>query len=364
MNIKNILYIGSVYPTLHGASVAAKFLVEGLRDAGYNVSLLNTVFNESLISLEKFSLIKIFKFVVYYLNLLLILIFKKIDCVIIIHSLRWIAFYKDSLYIRLCYIFNKKIILYAQGEGFFELFYEKLPNKKKKYIDRIFRKISKVVVVSNSIKKEYLKWLSEDDINVIFNICQPIIPQNEEIKKKDNEEINLLFLSMIIENKGIFILLEAFKDLLNKYNNLRLIVCGDFLSSREIDKNRFFNFIKDNKVGNFIDYRGRVSGELKKQAYLDADIFILPTLRESFGIVNIEAMSSALPVISTCQGAIPEYIINYENGFIVNPLNSENLSKHIELVLKDHDLKYQMGLNNREKFFEMFSEDIFINKWS
>jgi glycosyltransferase involved in cell wall biosynthesis len=360
---KNVLYIGSVYPVLHGASVAAKHFVEGMMTNGNNVLLLNTIYNKNLNTIERFSINKILRFIYYFYKLIVILLFKKIDTVVLMHSFRWAAFFKDSIFIKLCLVFKKKVILYAQGEGFLELFYNDLTIKKKQYIDNVLKRVFKIVVVSNSLKKEYIQWINPDKIFVVYNICDPIIGKNEIVERNNRNNINLLFLSTITEGKGIFDLLKAFNELQNFHNNIKLIVCGDFLLAHESDKLKYFRYIEDYQLSDFVEYRGRVVEEEKKRAFTDADIFVLPTHRESFGIVNIEAMSAGLPVVSTYQGAIPEYIEDGENGFLYNPGDYAELAEKLKILIENESLRKSIGEKNRRKFFELFSRKKFIDSW-
>lgn len=359
----NLLFIGQVYPTIHGASVAAKHLVEGFQEnSAIKIYLLNTRFNTSIRTIEKFSLIKVLKLLWYFLKLFYYLVFKNISSVIVMHSFIWNSFYKDTLFIRLCLLFNTNIILYAQSIGFKELFYDKIDEKKRKYVNKIMLRAKKIVVVSEIMKKEYGLWFDKNNIYKIYNINSPILDFCE-IRNYNTDKVNLLFLSIICEMKGIFLLLEVFKELVQKYNNLYLIVCGSFWDNGKEEEKSFFDFIKKNSLEDKLDLRGLVNGSEKKKAFLDADIFVLPTLRESFGIVNIEAMSAGLPVISTYQGAIPEYIADSMNGFLTESGNKTQLQEKIEILIKNRELRLMMGQKNREDFKRKFSFEIFLEAW-
>jgi len=224
------------------------------------------------------------------------------------------------------------------------------------------KKISKIVVVSEIMIKEYTEWITEENIFKIFNVCEPIISRSE-VKNYNNDKTNILSISFISKDKGIFVLLEAFRNLAKKYNNINLIICGSFLNQLEDDKKNFLKLIKNEEIINKIEYMGVVNGENKKKVFLDSDIFVLPTLRDSFGIVNIEAMSAGLPVISTYQGAIPEYIEDGVNGFLIRDVTSEELEKKLEILINNKSLIEEIGLRNRDKFFRLFSKNIFIEEW-
>lgn len=357
------LFIGSVYPTIHGAAYVSKSLIEGFNNnSNIRIKLLNTSYNNNINTIEKFSYIKILKLFYYLLQLIWVLSTTKIDKIIYIHSFVWNSFLKDSLFLKICLWFNKDIILYANGIGFNSLFYDKLSAQKQKYIDGIFQKVYKIIVVADEMISEYSNWVSKDKIIKIYNVCEPIMRQDQE-RFYNSNDIKILFISYIGEAKGIFDLLYAFNSLIKNNINVKLIVCGSFRKDRPEDEKMFFDYLEKNNLFQFVDLRGQVSGKDKVKAFLDADIFVLPTLRESFGIVNIEAMSAGLPVISTYQGAIPEYIENGINGYLYSPGDRNSLISLLEKLINNKEERLLMGMNNRKKFFELFDFKIFLNNW-
>jgi glycosyltransferase involved in cell wall biosynthesis len=352
-----------VYPTLHGAAVAAREFVEGLSREKFHVELVNTVFNDKLNTLEKASAGKVIKLAKYIAETAQILSFKKVDAAVLIHSFRWSSFYKDTLFIRLCLFFKKRVILYAHGIGFDTLFYDTLSPKRQQYIDRIFKRISDVVVVSQAMEKEYLRWFRPEQIHLIYNVSEPVFFKDEAIDRGNRSSTTILFLSAVTEPKGIFVLLDAFKNLAARHEDLRLIICGSFWDTRPEDKVRYETFLAENDFFKKVEFRGMVSGEDKKKAFKDADIFVLPSLRESFGIVNIEAMSAGLPVVSTLQGAIPEYITEGVNGFLVESGDAAALEKRLEMLINDGALREKIGEHNRRDFFANFTREKFQKLW-
>jgi glycosyltransferase involved in cell wall biosynthesis len=80
-----------------------------------------------------------------------------------------------------------------------------------------------------------------------------------------------------------------------------------------------------------------------------SSVFVLPTLSESFGIVNLEAMASGLPIVATKVGGLPDIIKSGENGFLVEPKNPEAVAEKILLVLRDDALRERISKNNKDK---------------
>ena len=97
---------------------------------------------------------------------------------------------------------------------------------------------------------------------------------------------------------------------------------------------------------------GRVYGEEKETLFAKSDIFVFPSYyeRETFGIVNIEAMSWGLPVISSNEGAISEVVQDGISGFIVNPKSPKEIADRILTLVNNPDLRRKMGVKGRELF--------------
>ena len=92
--------------------------------------------------------------------------------------------------------------------------------------------------------------------------------------------------------------------------------------------------------------------------YLQAmDIYVLPSLTETSSLSTLEAMSAGLPVIATCVGAIPDYIISNKNGILFNPRDVDFLIKIIVDLYVHKELGDKLGKNARETASKFKWED-------
>lgn len=161
----------------------------------------------------------------------------------------------------------------------------------------------------------------------------------------------VLFVGRISPEKGIDVMFEA---LSKSTLDFELWVVGP------IQNERYFNWLMrrcSSSLKSKVKFFGHVSRAKLLQLYSEADIFVLPSRMETFGIVILEAMASKLPVISTCVGAANELVRDYENGFLVPVGSSDVLRDRIESLLADRSLRQKMGDKNRELVRERYSED-------
>lgn len=82
-----------------------------------------------------------------------------------------------------------------------------------------------------------------------------------------------------------------------------------------------------------------------KEKYKEADIFILPSTIEGFGMVFLEAMNYGLPVIGSNVGGIPEIIDDGKNGFLVDPENPKEIAEKIRIIFEDEALRNKISEN-------------------
>ena len=143
--------------------------------------------------------------------------------------------------------------------------------------------------------------------------------------------------------KGIDHVIEAMPKLLEKVPNLTYVIVGD-----GTDRLRLESIAKKTGVYNNVKFIGaKNSNELLKY-YVDSSIFVMPSLKEGFGIVFLEAMAAGKPVIGGNHGGIPDLIKNDINGYLVEYGNVEMLTEKLVKLLQNDNLCKQMGNLGKE----------------
>jgi len=140
---------------------------------------------------------------------------------------------------------------------------------------------------------------------------------------------NFLFVGRFSPEKNIIFLLNAFKKVKNEDSakNWGLILVGNGPQRKEIE-----NYIKEKKMKN-IFLPGFIQKEELPFYYALADVFVLPSTSETWGLVVNEAMACGLPVlVSNKCGCYPDIINEGENGFSFNPLNDNELLEFMKNI--------------------------------
>lgn len=173
--------------------------------------------------------------------------------------------------------------------------------------------------MSNNISNSIIEQYGCEASKVVCAHVAPNIDISKITKVKEDKYIHphILFVGVQWERKGGPTLVKAFSNILKKYPEAKLTIVG---CSPDV------NIPNCNVVG-------RVPIAAVGDYFNDASIFCLPTTKEPFGIVFLEAMAYKLPVIGTNIGGIPEFIHEDKNGFVIEVGDVESLTeKLLELI--------------------------------
>lgn len=157
------------------------------------------------------------------------------------------------------------------------------------------------------------------------------------IETHKTSNINVLFVGRLVDWKTVDIVMDAVAITQQQVN---LIIVGDGDQRTLLEQ-----YAKDRGYAN-IRFVGLVPHAEVNQYYDDADIFVLPSVRECGGAVVLEAMARGLPVIATNWGGPADYI-SADSGYLVNPISRDAMVKafaqHIDTLAVNPQLRYQVG---------------------
>jgi glycosyltransferase involved in cell wall biosynthesis len=197
-------------------------------------------------------------------------------------------------------------------------------------------------------------------INVVVHNGIPDLPAAVTRRRPwPPQTIRLLFVGLLVEDKGILVLLEALALL-----KARGIVFEAWLIGNFYDKSiecRARAMVSRGGLEEQVVFAGELRGERLLQGYADADIFCFPSFfaAESFGLVCVEAMRASLPVVATNWRGIPEVVEHGRTGLIVPPGVPEPLADALARLIGDPELRREFGRNGRERFLSHFTVDRF-----
>jgi glycosyltransferase involved in cell wall biosynthesis len=171
--------------------------------------------------------------------------------------------------------------------------------------------------------------VKDDILNRFPGTRIEVVPNGITLPQKRAHGDKIVFLGRLNKVKGIEFLIDAVRDI---KDCPELVISG---SGPEEAKLRAMS------EGLNVRITGRIAAV--EDLYRQGKFFVLPSLSEGLPQVILEAMSYGLPVISTRVGGIPDVIEHGKTGFLVEPGNSEELRKHIEILLSDEAICERMS---------------------
>jgi glycosyltransferase involved in cell wall biosynthesis len=192
-----------------------------------------------------------------------------------------------------------------------------------------------------------------------------IVPVPDELvspypleSKKDY--FTVLFLGRLEKRKGILDLFQAIPTVLKQFPRTSFIIAGSDNSDNDQFKTKtgltysayFQTHFK--KEADRVRFLGYVSEEAAQDLYQNCDLFVAPSLYESFGLIYLEAMNYGKPVIGCRAGGVPEVIDHQKTGLLVDPEAPKALAETIVSLLKSPSALREMGLAGREKLVREF----------
>ncbi|MFT4646356.1 MAG: glycosyltransferase involved in cell wall biosynthesis [bacterium] len=237
--------------------------------------------------------------------------------------------------------------------------YQKFGNVYRKLVvPRVVKKSKKVITVSHFEKNriaEFFGIKGHTKLDAIYNGVsehfKPVTNKKElqRVKEKYNLPDNyFFFLGNTDPKKNTQGTLKAFSDFLKETGSDHKLVMLDY---DQTELNKLLVEIKDTNLINHIILTGYVKNTDLPAIYSQCDVFLYPSLRESFGIPMLEAMSCNVPVIASNTSSMPE--VSGEAAHIINPFNPEEITQGLIEILNNETYRNSLchkGLERSKQF--------------
>lgn len=213
-------------------------------------------------------------------------------------------------------------------------------------IEKIAIAMDRICCVSNWVFEELVKYLPmlKPKLSLIYNglpmpDCIPLpLPFSPP---------TLLCFGRLSWEKGFDVALQAFSLLKKRGSNAQLIVAGDGAERISLEK-----LAVDLEISHAVRFIGIVKQEEVFSLFNQATLVIVPSILESFGLVILESMQMARPVVASLTQGIPEVVSDGETGCLFPVRDPMALCQTIEHLLKNEEMAQWMGLNGRKKAAE------------
>lgn len=216
----------------------------------------------------------------------------------------------------------------------------------------------------NGVKKDLIKYhITKKPLKIIANgnvngIDLEYFQRTAEVEQvaqiyKKEDVFTFCFIGRVVCDKGINELVSAFVRLQKKYANIRLIIVGPFEKKLDPVSEETENQVLHNHSIEFMDFQNDIRPFL-----VASDVFVLPSYREGFPNVVIQAGAMGLPSIVTDINGSNEIIKSGKNGVIIEPKNETALYQAMENFILHPEIVKAMAQNCRKMIADRFDQKI------
>lgn len=219
------------------------------------------------------------------------------------------------------------------------------PSQKEFLIrEKVIQDEKSTVLLSGSI--------SGVDVNK-FSFSEEIRLELKDKYKIKNDDIVFMFIGRLNTDKGIFDLVLAFDKLLKEYENVKLFLIGP---DEENIENQICEFLKFKNVIR-IDYVSNPQEILNV-----ADVLVLPSYREGFGTIVIEAASMGIPCIASDIYGLNDAIVNNKTGLLHKVKDIDDMIEKYEYLIENKNKIKEYGVNAKVRVYNNFKDEQLSNE--
>lgn len=351
-----VLLIGPLPNPVNGCSLANQTFLEYLKKQNnFQVDTINTNTDPNIQGVQgQFSWVKLFSFLKVYVEIYKIITAQS---VYMTPGQSFFGILKYTPFILLAWILNKPIIMHLHG-NFLGTQYQLLKGVKKKIFKFLVSRSSAGIVLSDSLKQNFAGLLAVEKVFIVENFANNELI-SDTIIQKNTTQLNLLWLSNLMEEKGILDFLDALIVLKNKGVEFEVKLAGKIEEGLDTTIQQ-----KISKLGSCVEYLGTVYGAQKKDLLIKSNVFVFPTYYTMEGqpIALIEAMATGNVIVTTNHAGIPD-IVGSENGYLLQPRDIAGLANQLEVISKNLAQEIEKFSEHNQVYVKHhFTEDAFGQK--
>lgn len=346
-----VLVLAHLPPPIHGVTVINDTLVKSkvLHDR-FRLDVVPMRFAREFSDIGSLRPSKFLAMAGVALRLAWHLVFRRPDIVYMTPTPTGMSFCRDATFASIMNLFGARKIFHLHGKGVRQ-YYDGSAFYRMLY--RWAFRGAHIIHLSERLTEDVRGIVPDERIHVVANgIDGPAAPIDRNVRDPAAPPV-LLYLSNICDDKGTFVLLDALKMLVADGLDFRVDFAGAPVDTETMEA--FKAACDQPELRGRATYAGIVVGDEKDRLFRAADIFVMPTLRDAFPLVALEAMAYTLPVVCSVEGSLPDIVRDGTTGILVEKGKPAELAQALKALLTDADRRRQMGEAGFARYAENFT---------
>lgn len=251
-----------------------------------------------------------------------------------IHSAFGASFFRSIPFIRESNHYGIPVINHIHSDSW-EAFYGEASKIKKKKIAKVYRKCTKLIVLSDEWKEQLSTIVPSEQITVLEN-CTPIF---DEKFHPSFESKQVVFMSRMEQIKGCDILPDIVEETIATDPAISFVFCGDGSFKEDVKRE-----IANRGLIESVVFRGWLSGDSKIACLKSSSVFLLPSYGEGMPMCILEAMGVGLPVVASRVGGVPQLVKNGHSGILCDCSEPSQFAQAIVSILGERRYFEELSL--------------------
>jgi glycosyltransferase involved in cell wall biosynthesis len=297
-----------------------------------------------------------------FLRLLRALVRLRPD-VVLVHAAPSFSMLRDWIFMATARIAGAKVICHYHGT-----LHTRFPSgetRSGRVIGRMLMSVAhRVIVLGPSYQREMAKAWKRDDLVWAPNMVDVALFRSVSADTRApwlaSGDRAVLFVGRLSAPKGIYDLFDAIPRVIERHPEAKFVLVG--VAESDAMEPVIRAEAGRRGIAARIAFLGSLDGRDKAAAFATSQMIVVPSWTEAFPLVIPEAMAAGLPVIATAVGAIPDFVKDEEDGFLIAPGDWQALAERICRLLDDESLRRRIGEHVRERAPREFAIEVGCGK--
>jgi len=275
---------------------------------------------------------------------------------VLVHAAPSLSFLRDWMFMVAARLAGAKVICHYHGT--LHTSFPSGETRNGRLIGRFLMSAAhRVIVLGPTYQREMGKAWRRDDIAWVPNMADiPLflnMPADTPAPWLAHGDKAVLFVGRLSAPKGIYDLFDAIPRVLEHHPEAKFVLVG--VAESDALESVLRAEVQRRGIAPRVTFLGSLEGRAKAAAFVTSTLIVVPSWTEAFPLVIPEAMAAGLPVIATSVGAIPDFVKDGEDGFLITPRNPQMLADGISRLLDDDELRQRISDRVRARAPHEFS---------